>query len=84
MGQFFYCNARFDNHFISDSFGYLGSVVVLLAKSFFGIQLSWTSFFVHLVLIISLFGIAATLAAAIYFKRKYEVVKPKTLPEYAA
>ena len=57
--------------YISDSFGYLGSVVVLLAKSFFGLQLSWTSFFIHLVLIISLFGIGATLVAAVYFKRKY-------------
>ncbi len=57
--------------YISDSFGYLGSVFVLLAKNFFGLHLSWTTFFVNLVLIISLFGISATVIAAIYFKRKY-------------
>ncbi len=63
--------------YISDSFGYLGSVFVLLAKSFFGFHLSWTSFFIHLVLIISLFGIGATIAAAVYFKRKYHSAEQK-------
>ncbi len=58
--------------YISDSFGYLGSVLILFVKSFFGLHLSWTSFFTHLVLVISLFGIVATWAAAIYFKRKYK------------
>ena len=58
--------------YISDSFGYLGSVLVLLAKSFFGLHLSWTSFFINLVLTISLFGIGATVIAALYFRKKYE------------
>ncbi len=71
--------------YISDSFGYLGSVVVLLAKSFFGLQLSWTSFFIHLVLLISLFGIGATLAAAFYFNKKYRTSEQKTIASvYAA
>lgn len=63
--------------YISDSFGYLGSVFVLLVKSFWGLHLSWTSFFIHLVLIISLFGIGATLAAAVYFKRKHHFAEQK-------
>ena len=61
--------------YISDSFGYLGSVVVLFAKEFFGLHLSWTTFFINLVLIISIFGIGATWAAAVYFKRKYNTVE---------
>ncbi len=71
--------------YVSDSFGYLGSVVVLLAKSFFGLHLSWTSFFINLVLIISVFGIGATLMAAFYFKRKYHSVKQEKITSvYAA
>ena len=70
--------------YISDSFGYLGSVIVLLAKSFFGLQLSWTSFFINLVLLISLFGIVATLAAAVYFKRKYRLSFQQTNAVYVA
>ncbi len=58
--------------YISDSFGYLGSVLVLLAKQFFGLHVSWTTFFINLVLFISLFGLFATIIAAVYFKRKYE------------
>lgn len=71
--------------YISDSFGYLGSVLVLLAKSFFGLQLSWTSFFVNLVLFISLFGIIATLIAAVYFRKKYSVPEGEPITSvYAA
>ncbi len=71
--------------YISDSFGYLGSVFVLLAKSFWGLHLSWTSFFIHLVLIISLFGIGATLIASFYFKRKHHFIEQKqTHTVYAA
>ncbi len=71
--------------YISDSFGYLGSVFVLLAKEFFGLHLSWTSFFTNLVLVISLFGIVATALAAVYFKRKYDSTEQKQIsPVYAA
>ena len=71
--------------YISDSFGYLGSVLVLLAKQFFGLHLSWTTFFVNLVLFISLFGIFATIIAAVYFRKKYESIEGKTITTvYAA
>lgn len=57
--------------YIADSFGYLGSVIVLFIKQFLGIQLSWVHFFINSVFAISLFGIAGTLLAMIYFKRNY-------------
>lgn len=57
--------------YISDAFGYLGSVLILFAKEFFGVQLSWTSFFTNAVIIISVIGIVGTAIAAIYFKRKF-------------
>jgi hypothetical protein len=57
--------------YIADSFGYMGSVIVLFAKEFFSVHLSWTSFFTHLVIIITVIGIAGTIAASLYFRKKY-------------
>ena len=57
--------------YIADAFGYLGSVLVLFIKQFFGLQVSWTSFFITAVIAISTVGIAGTILAAVYFKRKY-------------
>ncbi|MFT3825447.1 MAG: DUF5690 family protein [Chitinophagaceae bacterium] len=57
--------------YIADSFGYMGSVLVLFCKEFTGLKLSWTSFFINAVLTVSIAGIVGTLLAAIYFKRKY-------------
>jgi Family of unknown function (DUF5690) len=57
--------------YTADSFGYLGSVIVLFIRQFAGLQLSWTSFFINTVLTISLIGILGTIFAAIYFRKKY-------------
>ncbi len=57
--------------YISDSFGYLGSVLVLFAKQLAGKGISWTLFFEDAVLIISLVGIAGTALALIYFNKKH-------------
>ena len=57
--------------YIADAFGYLGSVTLLFTKEFVGMQLSWTSFFIHAVIFISVAGISGTLIAAVYFRRKY-------------
>lgn len=57
--------------YISDAFGYLGSVLVLFLKEFIGIQLSWTNFFITMVIIISIAGMLGTLIASIYFQKKY-------------
>ncbi len=65
--------------YIADAFGYLGSVVVLFVKQFIGLKLSWTNFFVDIIFGICLFGIAGTLVAAFYFRRKYFSI-PQTIP----
>jgi hypothetical protein len=57
--------------YIADAFGYLGSVMVLFIKEFMGVHLSWTSFFTQAVIFISIVGIAGTVVAAIYFRKKY-------------
>jgi len=64
--------------YIADAFGYLGSVMVLFIKEFIGVKLSWTAFFTNAVIIISLVGIAGTIIAAFYFRKKY-VTLPSTI-----
>jgi hypothetical protein len=65
--------------YIADAFGYLGSVLILVAKEFVGVQLSWTSFFTNAVIIIAVIGITGTAIAAVWFKRKYLFVQ-STVP----
>lgn len=70
--------------YVADAFGYLGSVLVLLVKQFFGLHLSWTGFFMHVIFIISMFGIAGTILAAVYFRKKYYAAIQNIEPAYAA
>jgi hypothetical protein len=58
--------------YVSDAFGYLGSVLILFVKEFSGVQLSWTDFFIRAIFIITAVGIAGTLIAALYFRQKYK------------
>lgn len=57
--------------YLADAFGYLGSVLVLFVKEFWGVQLSWTAFFVQAVWLVCGVGITGTLVAAIYFRKRY-------------
>lgn len=58
--------------YLADSFGYLGSMVVLLGKEIFKVQLHWVSFYSQSVLTLSVFGIIATVISGIYFISKYK------------
>jgi hypothetical protein len=58
--------------YISDAFGYLGSVLILFLKGFIGVRLSWTTFFIDTVFIVTIIGIAGTCVAALYFRQKYK------------
>jgi Family of unknown function (DUF5690) len=69
--------------YIADSFGYLGSVLVLFLKEFSGVHLSWTSFFVQLIFIVSTIGILGTMLAAFYFRKKYFATQPFATTAYA-
>ena len=59
--------------YVADSFGYLGSVSVLLSKEFFKVKLNWVTFFSNSVLWLSVAGTLFTVFSAAYFawKRKH-------------
>jgi MFS family permease len=58
--------------YCADSFGYLGSMLVLLGKEVFHIQLHWVSFFSNGVIGFSIFGVIATIFSAMYFLKKHK------------
>ncbi|MFI5188277.1 MAG: DUF5690 family protein, partial [Chitinophagales bacterium] len=58
--------------YVADSFGYLGSDVVLLVKNFGNANISYSDFFVKMILAISALGTGLTILSSIYFKRKYQ------------
>ncbi len=60
--------------YLADSFGYLGSVSVLLSKEIFKVQLNWVQFFSNSVMILSVVGVGITLYAAWYFYQKKKAV----------
>jgi hypothetical protein len=70
--------------YIADSFGYLGSVVVLFLKEFSGVRLSWAEFFIQLVFVVCAVGIIGTLIAALYFRKKYNTTQNPAQSIYAA
>lgn len=58
--------------YVADSFGYLGSVGVIMSKSFFTIKLQWTTLYSTGVMYLSVVGIICTLVAMQYFNKKYK------------
>ncbi|MBK5280240.1 MAG: hypothetical protein JJE09_15380, partial [Bacteroidia bacterium] len=58
--------------YLADSFGYLGSVGVLLFKEFGNTQLSWLEFFMTSGYIMSIAGSFLITASLIYFIAKYK------------
>ncbi|WP_321332379.1 DUF5690 family protein [uncultured Bacteroides sp.] len=61
--------------YVSDAFGYLGSLSVVFYKNFFNSNISWMSFFVHAVPWCSLLGVILIIASFFYFKMKYKQYK---------
>ncbi len=57
--------------YLADSYGYLGSVAVMLSKSVFHIQLSWTNFYAYGVMVLSIVGLLGTIISSWYFKSMY-------------
>ncbi len=60
--------------YLADSFGYLGSVSVLLSKEIFKVQLNWVQFFSNSVMILSVVGVAITVYAGWYFYQKKKAI----------
>lgn len=57
--------------YIADSFGYVGSIGVLLTKEIFKIKLNWVTFFSNSVVLLSIVGCLLTLFSLYYFTKKY-------------
>jgi MFS family permease len=60
--------------YLADSFGYLGSVGVLLSKEIFKVKLNWVEFFSNSVMILSVAGVILTAFSAGYFIRKHKTI----------
>lgn len=58
--------------YVADSFGYLGSVVVIISKSIFSNKLQWATVYSNGVMYLSVIGVAGTFLALQYFNKKYE------------
>lgn len=58
--------------YVADAFGYLGSDAILIIKNFGHVSLSWSEFFINLVIIISISGMVLTALSSVYFQRKYK------------
>jgi hypothetical protein len=56
--------------YLADSFGYMGSFIVLLLKELYTIQISWTKFFIQLFVFSSILGIVCTILSWLYFQNK--------------
>lgn len=56
--------------YISDSFAYLGSIVILFYRNFGQHNLSWIRFFTLMIYIVCIIGIVFTIFSQLYFNRK--------------
>lgn len=57
--------------YISDAFGYLGSVAILLYKNFGHKSLPWLQFFTYILYFVSIAGISSTIISFLFFENKY-------------
>jgi hypothetical protein len=56
--------------YVADSFGYGGTIALLLARNVFGFQVDWTRFLVEISLVASALGLVLLGFAWVYFDRK--------------
>ncbi len=61
--------------YLADSFGYLGSVGVLLSKEIFKVKLNWVEFFSNSVIWLSVAGTLITVFSGWYFSNKHRSVQ---------
>jgi hypothetical protein len=59
--------------YITDAFGYLGSVVVMLTKESMKIDILWSVFYSTGVVGFSIIGVLGTLYSVYYFNKKYKL-----------
>ncbi len=66
--------------YVADSFGYLGSDLILVTRNLLKVDVSWTDFFIKMVLIVSAAGMILVFLSALYFKKKYQQYFPTASP----
>ena len=57
--------------YLADSFGYLGSDLVLIFKNLVRAHTSWNTFFIYMIYSFTAVGILLTLLSTVYFRNKY-------------
>jgi MFS family permease len=60
--------------YLADSFGYLGSVSVILMKTVFKLNLKWSVLYSHGVVGLSVLGVIGALMSISYFNKKYQTI----------
>lgn len=60
--------------YLADSFGYLGSVSVILLKTIFQLKIHWSVLYSWGVVGLSVFGIIGSILALKYFNKKYQLI----------
>lgn len=60
--------------YLADSFGYLGSVSVILIKTVFHFQIHWSVLYSWGVVGLSVFGVIGSLFSLKYFNKKYQLI----------
>jgi hypothetical protein len=60
--------------YVADSFGYLGSVGVLVSKEVLKVKLQWTGFYASGVIVLSVFGVAGAIFSLGYFNAKHRAL----------
>jgi hypothetical protein len=63
--------------YLADSFGYAGSVVLLVVRNFMDLSLSWVDFLILLSYCVAAAGLALVVIAGVYFNRRLgETARP--------
>lgn len=60
--------------YLADSFGYLGSVSVILIKTVFKLSLQWSVLYSHGVVVLSILGVIGAILSIGYFNNKYQTI----------
>jgi MFS family permease len=60
--------------YLADSFGYLGSVSIILVKTIFQLKIHWSILYSWGVVGLSVFGVMGSLFALKYFNKKYHLI----------
>lgn len=64
--------------YVADSFGYIGSVSILLVKNFSSWHISWGQFFMNTVWSLSVLGVIMMIGSYLYFRKKYRSMRPSS------